>query len=238
MFSFACTRLYNPQYSSVGQSETFNSFGVNWRILHYCLSPYAWFSFLGSGPKGLMSCRTQEPPRVQISPLHCFKSALQLSNLPSTIFNHALQESNQPSMYSICSPNPKSSPQALVLLSNPEIRTSENSPLCSTGYWPFEAAALLSLHFFTGSLPPGHWLLLTMCDPWIPLMTSCMCIRPCLIASGFCITAPTQPSATGLPHIWPLLFLLSLFLRGGEFLEFKFAVNAEFHVFNKGPIPK
>ena len=52
-------------------------------------------------------------------------------------------------------------------------RTSKNSPLCSTGHWPFGAAALLSLHLFTGSLPAGNRVLLTMCDPW---KTSCVCL--------------------------------------------------------------
>ena len=40
-------------------------------------------------------------------------------------------------------------------------------PLCSTGHRPFGAAALLSLHFFTGLLPAGHRVPLTMCDPWM-----------------------------------------------------------------------
>ena len=48
-----------------------------------------------------------------------------------------------------------------------EGRTSRNSPLCSTGHRPFGAAALLSLHLFTGSLPAGHRVPLTMCDPWM-----------------------------------------------------------------------
>ena len=47
------------------------------------------------------------------------------------------------------------------------LRTSGNSPLCPTGHRPFGAAALLSLHFFTGSLPAGHRVPLTMCDPWM-----------------------------------------------------------------------
>ena len=47
------------------------------------------------------------------------------------------------------------------------LRTYGNSPLCLTGHWSFEAAALLSLHFFTGSLPAGYRVPLTMCDPWM-----------------------------------------------------------------------
>ena len=47
------------------------------------------------------------------------------------------------------------------------LRTYGNSPLCSTGHRPFGAAALLSLHFFTGSLPAGHQVPLTMSDPWM-----------------------------------------------------------------------
>ena len=39
--------------------------------------------------------------------------------------------------------------------------------LCSTGHRPFGAAALLSLYLFTGSLPAGLWVPLTMCDPWM-----------------------------------------------------------------------
>ena len=42
---------------------------------------------------------------------------------------------------------------------------SGNYPLCSKGHQPLEAAALVSLHF-TGSLPAGHRIPLTMSDPW------------------------------------------------------------------------
>ena len=44
-------------------------------------------------------------------------------------------------------------------------------PQCPTGHRPFGAAALLSLHFFTGSLPAGHWVPLTMSDPWMTFYT-------------------------------------------------------------------
>ena len=56
------------------------------------------------------------------------------------------------------------------LLLRPQIcplRTCGNSHLCPTRHWPFKAAALLSLHIFTGSLPAGHRVPLTMCDPWM-----------------------------------------------------------------------
>ena len=36
-----------------------------------------------------------------------------------------------------------------------------------TGHRPFGAAALLSLYIFTGSLPAGHRVPLTMCNPWM-----------------------------------------------------------------------
>ena len=47
------------------------------------------------------------------------------------------------------------------------LRTYGNSPLCPTGHRPFEAAALLSLHYFTELPPAGHRVPLTMCDPWM-----------------------------------------------------------------------
>ena len=40
-------------------------------------------------------------------------------------------------------------------------------PLCFTKHWPFRVAALISLHFFTGSLLAEHPIPLTMCDPWM-----------------------------------------------------------------------
>ena len=56
------------------------------------------------------------------------------------------------------------------LLPRPHIcplSTYGNSPLCPTGHWPFGAAALLSIHFFSWSLQAGHRVPLTMCDPWM-----------------------------------------------------------------------
>ena len=47
------------------------------------------------------------------------------------------------------------------------LRTHGNSPLCPTGHWPFGAAALLSLLFFSLPLQAGHRVPLTMCDPWM-----------------------------------------------------------------------
>ena len=46
------------------------------------------------------------------------------------------------------------------------LRTFGNSPLCCTGHPPFGATALLSGHFYSWSLQAGHWVPLTMCDPW------------------------------------------------------------------------
>merc|ERR1711911_327086 len=71
--------------------------------------------------------------------------------------NSALPPSNMPSAVLISHLRPEICP----------LRTYGNSPLCSTGHRPFGAAALLSLHFFTGSLPAGHRVPLTMCDPWM-----------------------------------------------------------------------
>ena len=59
------------------------------------------------------------------------------------------------------------------------LRIYKDSPLCPTGHRPFGAAALLSLHFISGSLPAGHRVPLTMCDPW---MTSSL---PFLLPSSF-----------------------------------------------------
>ena len=46
---------------------------------------------------------------------------------------------------------------------------------CPTGHRPFGAAALLSLHFFTGSLPAGHPVPMTMCDPWMTDFSDLQC---------------------------------------------------------------
>ena len=71
------------------------------------------------------------------------------------------------------SPRPQTPPQLPLRPAIFPLRTSGNSPLCPTGHRPFGAAALLSLHCFTGSPQAGHRVPLTMCDPW---MTSCVCL--------------------------------------------------------------
>ena len=78
----------------------------------------------------------------------------QISNPPSSLISYKPLD---PSMRRFC-----------------PLRTSGNSPLYSTGHWPFNAAALLSLHFFTGSLPAGHRVPLTMCDPWMTSLGVCV----------------------------------------------------------------
>ena len=51
------------------------------------------------------------------------------------------------------------------------LNSCSGSPPCSTGHWPFEAAALLSPRLITSILQAGQQLPLTMCDPW---MTRCL----------------------------------------------------------------
>ena len=120
-----------------------------------------------------------------------------------------------PSKPQICSPSLNSALQAsnmpsAVLISHlrPEIcplRTYGNSPLCSTGHRPFGAAALLSLHFFTGSLPAGHRVPLTMCDPWMTCLLYCPCglplptlsTSPRLVIKCFFHTSPSISSLIG-----------------------------------------
>ena len=51
-----------------------------------------------------------------------------------------------------------------------------------------------SLHFFTWSLPAGHWVPLTMCDPW---MTSYVCLSVGWeLRCKWGLDAPTHRSAT------------------------------------------
>ena len=78
----------------------------------------------------------------------------------------------------------------------------------------FGAAALLSLHFFTGSLPAGHWVPLTMCDPW---MTSCVCLSVGWeLRCKWGLDAPTHRSATIL---WPRVTCLIPFICSQSFIS-------------------
>ena len=130
-------------------------------------SPYLWMQrsstpsgpshFLGSGPKEPMSCRTQgwisRRPYVPPSP----------PGPKSTLSSPKLA----PYMPHYCASINQISP--LMCL----VRTSGNSPLCSTGHRLFGAAALLSLHFFSWSLQAVHRVPLSMCNPWMTSFLLC-----------------------------------------------------------------
>ena len=172
-FLVACRQLYNPLCWLVGWMVTSQSvdrmvdqvvtLSFFWHLVAFfalLLPPKRLAIFFGQQSQRLISCRTQgEFPSVHLSirtSIHLFfYSPPPWPSRPQIL---TLRPDSGPLSPQMSPPGLKSAlrasnrlfrPQLLLMPAIFPLRTSGNAPLCPTEHWPFEAAALLSLHYFT-----------------------------------------------------------------------------------------